>query len=345
MVELPKGVRVIRRGKRTWYYFQKGRGTKDAGPPIAMPGDPTDPAFWLKYREITGATPTEGTFNHLTGEYRRSGDFTNLRLRTQQNYESFLQGFEQAWGTLRVRDLTRQGVYAYRDTLKKTPVTANHMLSVLRTFLEFCVERGHAENNVAIAVKRLQVDDDGARPWPEAVYAFVVENAPTDLKRMAILGRACGQRREDLVRMKPADRRDNGIGLRIGKKREKRHWVPMTEAACREIDSWGGDTMAPYILSPTGAATDGGALYARWGRWLKSDEAKPIVELVKQEGVNLHGLRATAVVDRRLAGLEHQQIAAQLGLSLQMVMRYSRFCDQETLARSGMARLEERGKN
>jgi hypothetical protein len=44
--------------------------------------------------------------------------------------------------------------------------------------------------------------------------------------------------------------------------------------------------------------------------------------------------RAMAVCDRRLAGLEHQEISAQLCMSLQMVMRYSKHIDGEARASS-----------
>jgi hypothetical protein len=48
-----------------------------------------------------------------------------------------------------------------------------------------------------------------------------------------------------------------------------------------------------------------------------------------------------AVCDRRLAGLEHQVISAQLCMSLQMVMRYSKHIDGEQLARRGNAKREQ----
>jgi hypothetical protein len=91
--------------------------------------------------------------------------------------------------------------------------------------------------------------------------------------------------------------------------------------------------MVPYLLSVTGKAYNGDRLNGRWNRWRALPEAAPIAGLE----MTIHGLRATAVVDRRLAGLTHQEIASQLGMSLKMVMRYSRFCDQEELAKAGMA--------
>jgi hypothetical protein len=42
---------------------------------------------------------------------------------------------------------------------------------------------------------------------------------------------------------------------------------------------------------------------------------------------------AMAVCDRRFDGLSHQEISAQLCMSMNMVMRYSKHIDQERLAR------------
>ena len=72
------------------------------------------------------------------------------------------------------------------------------------------------------------------------------------------------------------------------------------------------------------------------GRWVASRD-----ELKELEQLTPHGWRAMAVCDRRLAGLEHQEIAAQICMSLPMVMRYSRHIDQEVLARKGNAKREQ----
>lgn len=342
MVALPEGVRRVKRGRRTYYYFHKGRGTAAQQRAVRLPDDPADPAFWTKLRDLTGAVAEdEGAFSALIARYRSSPEWDRLRPKTRRNYDVYLRGFERAWGGLGVADLSRGGIYAHRDAMAATPVAANGMLSVLRSFLEWCVERRIIMENAAAGVKALAVDDDGTRPWPEIAYQLVLERAPMDLRRLAIIGRATGQRRSDLVRMRPADRFDQGIRLRIGKLREKAHWVPLTRVALAEIDSWVVEPMVPYLLSPAGKPYSGDHINSRWNRWRASEEAAPIAGMI----ATIHGLRATAVVDRRRAGLTHQEIAAQIGMSLQMVMRYSRFADQEDLARAGMERLEERAQN
>jgi hypothetical protein len=50
------------------------------------------------------------------------------------------------------------------------------------------------------------------------------------------------------------------------------------------------------------------------------------------------GWRAMAVCDRRFDGLSHQEISAQLCMSMTMVMRYSKHIDQERLAREANKR-------
>lgn len=342
MLELPEGVRRVTRGRRTYWYYHQGRGTLRAKRAVALPGDPTDPAFWQTLRDFTGQPFAEdGSFAHLIDRYRNSPEFAFLRPLTRKGYEVYLRGFERAWGELQVAALSIAGIYAHRDGMAKTPVAANQMLSVLRTFLAWCLPRGHVKQNVAAAVQRLGTEDRGTRPWPDAAYRFVIAHAPEDLRRMAFLGRATGQRRSDLIRMRPIDRHEQGIRLRIGKLREKAHWVPLTKADAAEIDSWGVEPMVQYLISPAGKAYSGDHLNSRWNRWRESEDAKPIAGLE----LSIHGLRATAVVDRRRAGLTHQEIAAQIGMSLQMVMAYSRYADQEDLAREGMRRLEERPKN
>lgn len=340
MVELPEGVRCVRRGRRVYYYYAPGRGTKAARAPVRLPGDPTDPAFWAALRHDGGlGRHSPHSIASLISAYRASPETAHWRQATRRDYEIYLRRIESDWGSLEAGIITRAAVYALRDGMRDTPVAANHLVSILRGFLEWCAARGEIATNPARGIKPLQIDDDGAKPWPDAAFQFVLDHAPEDLRRMAVLGRATGQRRGDLIRMRPADRQDDGINLTIGKRREKHHWVPLTAGYAAEIDSWQVPVMTPYLLSAAGRRYSGDHLNSRWNRWRTSEHGKPVAGLE----LTIHGLRATAVVDRRLFGLTHQEIAAQLGMSLQMVMRYSRFADQMALAKAGMARLEGRG--
>ena len=77
-VELPKYVYPIHSRCKTYYYFQKGRGTASAGPRIPLGRDPQSPEFWAAYRkaEGTSSTPTVNTVNSVADEYLRAASPT-----------------------------------------------------------------------------------------------------------------------------------------------------------------------------------------------------------------------------------------------------------------------------
>jgi integrase len=237
-----------------------------------------------------------------------------------------------------VGDVTRADVYQLRDAMAGTPVQANHMVTVLRGLIEWSIPRAWRADNPAAGVKRLEIDEDGAKPWPEEGYRFVRDRAPEDLRRMAFLGRATGQRASDLVRMRPADLVHDGINVRVGKLRERRHFVPLTASQVAEIRSWGVEDLDTFLKSTAGKLYSADHLGSRWGRWRDSDDAAPIRDLE----MTIHGLRATAVCDRREAGTEDGAIADELGMSVQMVSRYARHADKAASARASRDRRERR---
>jgi integrase len=210
--------------------------------------------------------------------------------------------------------------------MAETPATANHALSIMGTLLEFSVARGYRLDNPAIGVKKLSYEADGAHPWSDAAWGYVRDNAPEVFKRLAILGRATGQRRRDLVKLRPADRHLDGFQMRISKLGDKPHFVPLTQAEIREIDSWDVGKLDLYLKNPQNKPYTAEAIGHRWDSW-----RRPIPVL---KDVTIHGLRATAVCDRRMRGIPHHAISAELCMSLRQVMHYSRFIDQPTLARS-----------
>ena len=112
----------------------------------------------------------------------------------------------------------------------------------------------------------------------------------------------------------------------------------MTAAEITEIDSWSCSGTGPWIVSPAGKAMTGDHLGSSLDRFLAK-----VPQLADLEGLSPHGWRAMAVCDRRLRGLEHQEIAAELCMSLPMVMRYSKHVDQEALARRARDKREQKG--
>ena len=264
VINLPTGVhRVISKGW-AYYYFAPRRGTKAAAARVALGTDPTAPEFWAKLNGVRGAgaeTIKAGTFAALIRDFKTSAEWHRLRPNTRRDYLIYLERVERAWGALVVSGLTAVGIYALRDQYASTPVVANHMVTILRSLLAWGIRRGYHDRNPAIDVTPIEISDvKGARPWPEAAYEIVVRRAPEAIRRAAILGRACGQRRSDLVRFGRKNRRDDGLEITIGKLRDRRHFIPLRKAELAEIDSWSCSDTGPWIVSARGEPMSGGGL-------------------------------------------------------------------------------------
>ena len=337
-VTLPRDVhRVVSRGKE-YFYFHPGRGTKHSGKRVPLGKDTNDPEFWRKLRDAKGmSTTVAGTFSALIAEYRKQ-HFARLRPSSRRVFNHFLMRIDAEAGKRLVTALARRDIYQMLDGMSATPHSANIMVSVLRTLLEFGVKRGYRDDNPAIRIERIKVEDSGHEPWPEDGYSFVMANAPVYLKRLAFLGRATGQRVSDLVKMRAADLAHDGIFLRITKLRDKPHLVPLTEEQMREIKSWGVHDLDYFITTPFGRRCSANYLNALWNNWRASDAATPIRDLK----MTIHGLRPTKIEDLRRDGASDGAISDELHMSVKMVSRYLRFANKIAAARASRDRREQK---
>jgi integrase len=338
---LPKGVyAVVNRHGAEYYFYQYARGTKHAGPRIALGRDTTEPEFWRRLQGAKGeAKPVRsGTWSALIAAWREN-NAARLRPATRKEVDYYLNRLEAAAGDRMVAALTKRDLYGLLDSMRKTPYAANQMLSVIRNVLEWSVQRGYRDDNPALGIKRLKVDDGGHEPWPAKGWAFVLAQAPRHLRRMAFLGRATGQRVSDLVKMRPVDLVADGITIRIGKLRDKKHFVPLTADQMAEIRSWGVKDLAYFITTPiTGKRCTTKYINQLWSEWRALPEAAPVRDLK----MTVHGLRATKIEDLRLAGCTDGQIADEVGLSEAMVRRYLRFANKAESARRSRDRREQK---
>src|SRR3990167_3027688 len=334
-VELPEGVQTVRKPNgRTYYYWAPKRSTKTPGARVPRGSDTSDPQFWTDLRKARGAVAGLGTFDRLIVEFKASPEWLRLRPVTQKDYAAYLDRLSLMSGDKMVAAMNKTDVYALRDDMAETPVAANHMLAVLRTLVEWGAARGYRDDNPVIGVKRLVGEGSGATPWPEDGYRFVRESAPADLARMAFLGRATGQRAGDLVRMKPAHMEEDGINVSIAKRREQKHFVPLTAGQISEIRSWGVSPLDYFLKSNRNRPYTATHLNSRWNRWRDSADAKPVAGLK----MTIHGLRATKIDDLDLQGASDRAIADEVGISPAMVHRYLRFANK---ARAGRVGSEE----
>jgi integrase len=262
-----------------------------------------------------------------------------LRPATRKLFGYCLNRLDAAAGDRLVAAMTKRDIYALLDGMSATPHAANTMLAVLRAVLEWSVPRGYRDDNPTIGIKPLKVDDKGHEPWPTEGWQFVIAHAPTHLQRMAFLGRATGQRASDLVRMRPADLLADGINVKVGKLRDRKHFVPLAVNQMAEIKSWGVKDLDYFITTPvTGRRCSPHYLNQLWNEWRASPEGAPVRNL----RMTIHGLRASKIDDLRQAGCADGAIADEVGISETMVRRYLRFANKAASARASRDRREQK---
>ena len=336
MIELPSSVHAVKSRGKIYYYWHPHRGTALEGKRVALGRDPRDPVFWeeLKAAQRKASGEIEPwTFAALAFAYRGSAEWEKNRPNTKKVYNIYIDRIIDKWGPFPVSSVTAREIYALRELYTDTPSLANQLVKMLRTLIGFGIPRGYIDRNPAADVKPLSlVDVKNARPWPEEAFERIVETAPESIRRFAFLGRATGQRRSDLVLYGRKNRRADGLQVKIGKLRDRDHFIPLKESELAEIDSWSCSDTGPWITNAADKPMTGNALSFALDAFLA--DAPELSEF----RLKPHGLRAMAVCDRRLDGLSHQEISAQLCMSLPMVMRYSKHIDQERLVREANKR-------
>ena len=218
--------------------------------------------IWVNL-EIERGAETHEAFDALLAR-----GYTKREKSTRDVYDVCLDRIAAAWGNLPVRDLLPKHIYKLMEVGADRPSMANMVVSVLRVLLREGIKRDYCTINVARDIEMLEEAGIGAEPWPENVYAFVLEHAPPLLMRAAVLGRATGQRGCDLVEIRPADRKENGFNALIKKLGNERHWVPITSEAWKAVDGWHEEKMIFY-LNVGGRHITEGRLRDQWAAFRK----------------------------------------------------------------------------
>lgn len=335
VVELPKGVhRVVSRG-REYFYWHPGRGTDHAGARVALPNDPTLPEFWVKLREAQGlsAAKDEMTVQAVADLFRVSKAFPR-KPGTADQYERQMKIICAGFGKDTIAALRPNVIREIVDGMEDRPGAANNFLGVMRAFSTWSIAHGYTISSMTEGVKPYKVTG-GHKPWTDAQIAAAVEHLTGMVRRGVMLALYTGQRGSDVVRLGPTFVDDGGFDL-SQIKTGRQVWCPILPELAREMAEW-ERRPGPYMLQPHGKP------YTRKRFSLHFDEARESTP--ELANVTLHGLRATAVVRLRQAGLSTAQIQDVIGMSMAMIERYSRFADRKQSGKAAIVKLAERVKN
>jgi len=332
---LPEHVHKVTAGGRAYYYWHPFRGTKHAVKPVRIPVDPDAPGFWTFIDTIRGGRTEKNTVAAMIAGYRKSPGYGALKPVSRRDYDRYLDLFEARLGAYAARDITAPVLLAMRDSLAGTPVTANHLLSVIRTLFAWGVPRGLATINPAREIEPLTIDSDGAEPWPLDLIRLALDHCRPEARMFVALAYYTGQRTADVLQMRLSSIVGQSILLtqqKTGKRLElpiHRDLRPFIEEAKRR----GSMVLVP---GPEGREMTTNQWRAMWTR----EMAKEPQAAIRKAGLSPHGLRKSAVVALLEAGCTVKEVASITGQSMQIIEHYGKRYDQRTTAERAMEKFE-----
>jgi integrase len=336
-VRLPNGVHRVKSKGKEYFYWQPHRGTPFEGERVPLPSDPHSPEFWQQLRHCQGlpAAGATSTIGGMIDTYMASPVFLQLAAGSQYQYRRSLDIARKAWGPLPSSGLRPVHVQAVVDGMAGTPAKANMFLCAVQALSKWARARDYIEQSLTEGVDRYEIEG-GHMPWSPAQIRAAHEHLTGNVRKGIILMLYTGQRGSDVVRLGAEhvvlfDDGKSGFDLRQIKT-DRDVICPILPELETEMAMW-ERRPGPYLQQASGKP------YSRILFWEHWDAARKAIPELSGPGVKPHGLRASAVIRLRRAGLSELQIADTIGMSPAMVKRYCRFASREENARAVMATL------
>ena len=254
----------------------------------------------------------------------------HLSAGTKDQYRRGVELAKKAWGPLPRRGLRPSHIVAMMDCMKDKPGAANNFLGAMRAWQTWALRRDHIEINLTKGVSPYP-SKNGHRPWTPAQEQAAKAKLKGMVRRGVVFLMYTGMRGSDAVRMGWANLDEGGLNY-TSRKTGREVYCPIVPELQEEMATWPND--GGLFLYQDGGRAHGRPYTRKLFSKHFNEARKHIPELAD---VTLHGLRCTAVVRLRRAGLTVAQIEDIVGLSMAMVARYSRFADKKV---SGHAALE-----
>ncbi len=249
-------------------------------------------------------------------------------------------------GAKSIYELRSSIVQAFLDGLADRPAKQVAALSALRALEKWALVRDLMPHPFTIGCEA-EGSDGGHIPWSDEHVALGETHARPELARAITLAANTGQRGSDLVRMRWTDieEYDGRPGINVAQKKTgKVIWIPMTEPLMAAVATW--ERRPGFILlKADGQPWKRSQLTGTWCYERDTNPALAPLRLVaaagiEERGLVMHGLRGTACVRLLRAGAHTRQIADMVGMSEQMVARYTRFALQRENATAAVLHLD-----
>ena len=312
------------------YYYRRG------GQRISLPREDLLAAHARVHAQFEDKPPSvrSGTFGSLVQLYYSSADMAQLRDSTKENYRHLINRATDKWRDVPLVGITKRALLAYRDKLAATPVTANNLMRVLSTMLNFGVERGLIKENPIKDLKKLKVQSEGWKPWTDEQlehFARLGEGAPRIAFMLALY---TGQRRGDILKIRWDQIRDGRLHLTQAKT-GKPLVIPIHAKLRVELEMW---KASRKVTGQVIVHRENGRPY--------TDDGFGTIWTREQDRLGIkapfHGLRKNATIALIEAGCTPQEAQAITGHdTLDMLSHYAKRVNQAQLAETAMKKLEK----
>jgi len=285
-----------------------------------------------------------GSFAEVIRAYLSSPKFDSLALSTRTSYR-YLLGLAERPETLGAYpvDVIRPAlVQAFLDGLVDRPAQQKNAQTALKAVEKWAIVRDLLPYPITTGTEA-PGGTGGYEPWTDEQVELAERCCRRHLARVVTLASNTGQRGSDLVKMRWSDieEYDGRPGINVVQKKTGLViWIPFTQELIKAVAAW--ERRPTFIL-----LKEDGLPFTRAqlsDQWLRERDTRPALAPLRDAGLVLHGLRATAVVRLRRAGATTGQISGMVGMSENMVNRYCRFSVQRENALAAVHYLDARTK-
>lgn len=290
-------------------------------------------------RKARGAAQGGDTIAGLIAGFRGSAEFTRLAKSTQAAHMTWLERIREEFGDAPLRAFDdrriRSDILDWRDQWAHQPRSADAAVSSLSRLLNWGVDRGRLDKNVASGITQLYDVDRSEVIWEAADFERFAATAPIEVNEGVALAAFTGLRRGDLVKLPWDAIGEHAIVWRTAKSRGKNlatiPLLPETRALLARIRARHESEMAARAehkrvpLPPTVLSN------SRWQPWTAMGFGSRYNDAKKAAGLDkhLHDLRGTFVTRCCLAGLNDREIADIVGWDTKDIAAIrARYADQ-----------------
>lgn len=302
----PKDNQLPPRVTRNKYsYVWKPKGTK-LSITLGKISDTTMPKIWQRYEEEKAKRHDVMTFAKLWSKFLDSPTFTELAIRTQDDYRQHQKKLLAVFGKMRADDIKIEQVRIYMDKRGVTSKNqANQEVSSMSRVFGWGFERGYVRNNPCKGIRKFTLVDRDVY-IPDEDYLAIYEHARVEVQVAMEISYLCAAREGDVFDLKIPDLRADGIFIeqnKTGKKQIKK-WTPRLQAAISLASKhFANKSAAGYVIpSPSGGKMN----KKTFNTWWNNAKKAAALKLGRPIQGTFHDIKAKAISDYEGSSKEKQ---------------------------------------